>query len=288
MIEKKLLVYTNELLKLQKALILNNIHAIYLKGVIQYFALTNKWPSKIPVDIDTLIPPDSFSRVSRILRSLGYSMHLPYKSPAVRPQTSFVKTHALMPIVCDVHNQIFFPTKYIFNVLPPKLVKKITAEFLDRAKTISFQNQRFRILGPEDMLLHQCLNFFFHHSCRNEHQIYDITLIIKLVNINWEIILKRLMAWNLNEFVYYPLLLAKQVAKARIPNFVLEKLQPKSAFALFAPLFINPRTVSSPIKNMHIRFRYNLFLRFLIADQSILQKIQIVLFLIIFPTRIKP
>ena len=106
---KKLLVYTDELLKLQKALILNNIQAIYLKGVIQYFALTNKWPSKkIPIDIDTLIPPDSFSQVNRVLESLGYLVHLPYKSPAVRPQTSFVKTHALMPIVCDVHNQIFF------------------------------------------------------------------------------------------------------------------------------------------------------------------------------------
>ena len=288
MIQKKLLVYTDELLKLQKALTHNNIQAVYLKGLIQHFSLTKQWPKNNPVDIDILIPTGSFPKVRRIIKSLGYSAHRPYQSPAARPQVSFIKTDTLIPIVCDIHNQIFFPTKYIFNVLPPKLVKKITAEFLDRAKTISFQNQRFRILGPEDMLLHQCLNFFFHHSCRNEHQIYDITLIIKLVNINWEIILKRLMAWNLNEFVYYPLLLAKQVAKARIPNFVLEKLQPKSAFALFAPLFINPRTVSSPIKNMHIRFRYNLFLRFLIADQSILQKIQIVLFLIIFPTRIKP
>ena len=287
MIEKKLLVYTNELLKLQKALILNNIHAIYLKGVIQYFALTNKWPSKIPVDIDTLIPPDSFSRVSRILRSLGYSMHLPYKSPAVRPQTSFVKTHALMPIVCDVHNQIFFPTKYIFNVLPPKLVKQITMEFINRAKTISFQNQKFRILGPEDMLLHQCLNFFFHHSCRNSHQINDIALIIKRANINWETILARLSLWNLKEFAYYPLLLAKQISKAKVSNFVLKKLKPKSLLAFLTPLFINSRTVTSPIKNMHIRFRYNIFLRFLITDQSILQKIQSIFLLIIFPTRIR-
>lgn len=291
MIEKKLLVYTDELLKLQKALARKNIQVVYLKGIIQYFALTKKWPAKIPVDIDILIPSGSFSKVKQILKSLGYFLHRPYQNPAIRPQISFVKSHVLGPIVYDVHNQIFFPTKYIFNVLPPKLVKQITAEFISRATTISFQNQKFRILEPEDMLLHQCLNFFFHHSCRNKHQVYDISLIIKLTKINWEVILKRLQLWNLKEFAYYPLLLTKQISKAKVPTFVLKQLRPKSLLAIFAPLFINSRTISFPIKNMHVRFRYNILLRLLIADQPVLQKIGIgclQLLLSIFPARAKP
>lgn len=288
MIQQKLLVYTDELLKLQKALTRNNIQTVYLKGIIQHFALTKKWPAKIPVDIDILLPPNSFLQVGRVLKSLGFLMHQKYKNPATRPQVSFVKTHVLMPIVCDVHNQIFFPTKYIFNVLPLKLVKQITTEFLSRAKTVSFQNKGFRILEPEDMLLHQCLNFFFHHSCRNTHQINDIALIVKRTNINWKVILARLSLWNLKEFAYYPLHLTKQVSKANVPNFVLKQLRPKSLLAIFAPLFVNSRTISSPIKNMHIRFRYNIFLRFLITNQSILQKIQTVFLLIIFPVKNRP
>lgn len=288
MIEKGLLVYTNELLKLQKALTRNNIQAVYLKGIIQHFALTKKWPVKIPVDIDILIPSGSFLKVRQILKSLGYAIHRPYRNPPIRPQISFVKSHVLGPIVCDIHNQAFFPTKYIFNVLPPKLVKQLTAEFLSRAKTISFQNKKFRILGPEDMLLHQSLNFFFHHSCRNPHQIYDIALITKLVNINWEIFLKRLQFWNLKEFVYYPLLLAKNIAKTRIPNLTLEKLKPNKPFSLFASLFINSKTVASPVKNMHLRFRYNIFLRLLISNQSLLKKIQEMFLLIIFPIKRRP
>lgn len=288
MTEKKLLLFVDELLKLQRALISKNIQSVYLKGIIQHFSLTRKWPSKIPVDIDILLPPNSFLQVGRVLKSLGFLMHQKYKNPATRPQVSFVKTHVLMPIVCDVHNQIFFPTKYIFNVLPLKLVKQITTEFLSRAKTVSFQNKGFRILEPEDMLLHQCLNFFFHHSCRNTHQINDIALIVKRTNINWKVILARLSLWNLKEFAYYPLLLTKQVSKAKVPNFVLKQLRPKSLLAIFAPLFINSKTVSAPIKNMHLRFRYNLFLRLLITDKPILQKIQAALLLIIFPTKIKP
>lgn len=291
MIEKKLLVYVDELLRIQKELIRNNIHAVYLKGVVQYYSLTGHWPGNNPVDIDILIPPGSFSQVRWVLKSLRFLMHQKYKSPASRPQVSFVKKHAFMTIVCDVHNQIFFPTKYIFNVLPPKLVKQITAEFLGRAKTISFQNQEFRILEPEDMLLHQCLNFFFHHSCRNTHQINDIALIVKRTNINWKVILARLSLWNLKEFAYYPLLLTKQVSKAKVPNFVLKQLRPKSLLAIFAPLFVNSRTISFPIKNMHVRFRYNILLRFLISDQPTLQKIGIgclQLLLSIFPARAKP
>lgn len=291
MTEKKLLLFVDELLKLQRALISKNIQSVYLKGIIQHFSLTRKWPSRIPVDIDILLPPNSFLQAGRVLKSLGFLMHQKYKSPATRPQVSFVKTHALMPIVCDVHNQIFFPTKYIFNVLPLKLVKQITTEFLSRAKTVSFQNQEFRILEPEDMLLHQCLNFFFHHSCRNTHQINDIALIVKRTNINWKVILARLSLWNLKEFAYYPLLLTKQISKAKVPSFALKQLRPKSLLAIFAPLFVNSRTISFPIKNMHVRFRYNILLRFLISDQPTLQKIGIgclQLLLSIFPARAKP
>ena len=129
MIEKKLLVYADELLKLQRELNRNDIHPVYLKGIIQYYSLIGHWPEKNPVDIDILIPPSSFSKVRRILESLGYLIHRQYQNPAARPQVSFVKPHVLSPVVCDIHNQIFFPTKYIFDVLPPKLVKEITAEF---------------------------------------------------------------------------------------------------------------------------------------------------------------
>lgn len=288
MIQKKLLVYTDELLKLQRALTRNNIQAVYLKGLIQYFFLTKQWPKENPIDIDILIPPGTFTQVCRVLKSLGYSMHLPYKNPATRPQIGFVKSHALMPIVCDVHNQAFFPTKYIFNVLPPKLVKQITAEFINRATTISFQNQKFRILEPEDMLLHQCLNFFFHNNCNNQQQVYNISLVIERTNINWETALNRLSLWNLKEFAYYPLLLTKKISGARIPGFVLKKLRPKNLLAFFSPLFVNYKTVSLSIKNMHLRFRYNIFLRLLISNQSLLKKIQEMFLLIIFPIKRRP
>ncbi|MBI5356101.1 nucleotidyltransferase family protein [Candidatus Collierbacteria bacterium] len=285
MIEEKLLIYVDELLKLQRALNRKGVQAVYLKGITQYYFLTGRWPKIHPVDIDILIPNSSFSKVNLILKSLGYSKHRFYQQPSLRPQINFVKKLPRATIVCDIHNQIFFPTKYIFNVLPPKLVKRITSEFIRRAQSIIFQRNKFLILENEDMLLHQCLNFFFHHSCRNQHQSFDISLITRNLDINWEIVISRLASWNLKEFAYYPLLLSKQTAKANVPNSVLLKLKPKNILSSLVPLFINSHTVKSPIRNMHLRFRYNIFLRLLIANQSILQKIQAFLLLIISPMR---
>lgn len=273
MIEEKLLIYTNELLRLQRAFNASRVAVIHLKGITQYYALTGLWPKNCPIDIDILIPPNSFLKASRILSVLGFSKHHSQGDFSVRPQISFVKALPLMPIVCDVHNKVFFPTKYIFNVLPEKLVKRIGQKFFLRAKIINFHNQKFKILDRDDMLLHQSLNFFFHHSCRNPHQLRDIALITKKENINWEIVLKRLTLWNLKEFAYYPIFLSKQIEKAKVPDLVLRALKPKNILARFAPIFINSSTALSPIQNLHVRFRYNILLRFLIADQPLFEKI---------------
>lgn len=277
MIKEKLLLHVYEFLKIQDALTKSKIDAVYLKGFLQHFNLTKRWPNKAPVDIDILIPSLSFNRVKNILISLDFSQHRKYRNPQSRPQINFVKETSVGPVVCDVHNQTFFPTKYIFNVLPPKLVKQITAEFISRTTTISFQNQKFRILKPEDMLLHQCLNFFFHHSLKNPRQSFDISTIAKYQKINWHYVVKKLTDWKLKEFAYFSLLVSKRLAKAKIPDFVLKKLKSKNALPFLNLILTNPKIASKPIKNMHSRFRYNILLRFLIFDKPMTEKIKTVL-----------
>lgn len=265
--------YVHELLAVQRLLTRNHIESIHLKGVTQSMFLTGNWPARIPVDIDILIRRDSLSKTTRALNGIGYQV-IPQSSDTSEVLSVKPGQHDGVQLELHLSALIPLPLCAPFNTLPFPLVEQMSEEFFQRSQRFRFSHQMFRILGNEDMLLHQCLNFFFHHSCRSNHQLQDIALVIKKLPIRWAVVVARLKRWDLKEFAYYPLLLAKQVERANVPQTVLETTKPRNRLAPLVPLFINAYTAFAPIENPHVRFRYNILLRFLISDQTLLLKIR--------------
>lgn len=266
-----------QLIEIQRIFHEEKIPVVHLKGIIQSQYLNSTLPKLIPQDIDILIKRRNFRRVAKIFKKAGYTMFIEYpfskitvKEALIQPQINFIKYIWGRAIVFDVHMLLFNPTKHLFNILPYRKVNLLTAEVFERAQPLIFNRTKFLLLDNEDMLLHQCLNYFFHHCCRGINQLGDINNIIDSVSIRWGEVLSRAQRWKLSRYIYYPLFLSREIFQTEVSKNVLFALKPKGLLPTLAKiLFINRRTVNQPIDNPRIRFYFNILLRFFISSKDL-------------------
>lgn len=270
-----LLLQVRELSNINRALRREKIPVVYLKGILEQYSLTGAWPNYSPVDIDILVRPEDAVRVKQILNSLGYRLIIssdPGKRISEQAELTFTRRIGRFHVTVDVHTMAFVPTKNVFDVLPPALSGKIAGEFFRRRRFIHFQKQRFAILCSEDMLLHQSLNFFFHHSCRGATQLSEIATILREARIDWDAVAKRLQKWDLSIFAYFPLKLAAIIHGAPVPDNVLRVLAPRGILVPAASFLIVSGFGEQTLQS-RLSYRYNILLRFLILEKPVIEKI---------------
>lgn len=265
-----------QLIEINKPLAANNLDLIYLKGTLQSYYLYHHLPKYLPLDTDILIKIKDLGIASKILTRIGFtattslSSSIDINLQSNTPQINFINTkNILLPEIVDLHLLILNPTDLIFNYLPIKKTVDITRQMFLRKRRIKFATTNFFILENEDMLLHQCLNFFFHHCCRGKRQLHDIADIIKILPIKWPVILKRLKKWDLEIYAHYPLLLAKKICRAPVPKDVLRITTPIGPLRDYALNYINKITIDQPIDNPRLRYRFNIWLRFLLSKKPL-------------------
>lgn len=270
-----LLLQVRELSNINRVLRREKIAVVYLKGILEQYSLTGAWPNYLPLDIDILVRPEDAVRVKRLLNSLGYRLIIssdPGKRMSDQAELTFGRRIGRFHVTVDVHMMAFVPTKNVFDVLPPELSGKIAGEFLRRRRFIRFQKQRVAILCPEDMLLHQSLNFFFHHSCRGAAQLSEIATILREARIDWNTVVKRLQKWGLSIFAYFPLKLSAIIHGAPVPDNVLRVLATRGILAPVAS-FLIVSGFGGRILESRLSYRYNILLRFLILEKPVFEKI---------------
>ena len=242
---------------------------------MQSYALNHRLPAYAPIDIDILIRINKIDKLIKLLRNKGFRLSKTiYNYSEIdlyhNPQLTFVNTsNSKLPRAIDVHLLIFNPTKSIFNSMPVNKGLKITRQMFLRKRKIKFGPTNFFILENEDMLLHQCLNFFFHHCCRGKRQLHDIADIIKILPIKWPVILERLIEWDLETYAHYSLQLAKEIYHAPIPKKILDITAATGPLRNYISNFINKTTIDQPINNPRLRYRFNIWLRFLLSKEPI-------------------
>lgn len=281
--QSRLLIKLKEILRLQKIFLLAGIEPIYLKGFFQHWYLTKKWLTRDFFDFDLLIKRCDVDKIYRLLCNEEYrpTFHISFSQPSIKqalyePQIIFRK---MLPgnvaNTIDLHIIPLVPSTNIFPVISFQLANQISRQFFSRSRSVIFNRLPFGLLNNEDMLIHQCLNYFFHHACRGASQLADIGLIIKRLPLDWSVVMARLGKWQLEEFAYYPLSLAADIKKVLVPLDVLAQIKPRHLLAFLAPLFINSQTYTAPIENNFVRYRYNLLLQVITANRPVADKIRV-------------
>ncbi len=192
----------HELSKLLAVLQKNAIPIIVLKGAYLAEIVYGNIALRPMSDVDLLVKKQDLARSQQKLLQAGFS-----------PRNS--------RLVLDLHwcieNSLtdFIDMEKIWENAQPAVVAGV--EVL--------------VLSPEDLIVHLCLHLAFHHLFRvaGLRSLCDIRETIKYYSpqIEWQQIRSRAREWGVSNVVCLPLLLARDMIGARIPDDVMEDFKPE-------------------------------------------------------------
>lgn len=233
----------NELIGLNDRLTKLGINVVYFKGILDHLRLTGKLPLRPKFDIDLLVKKPDFKPLAKLFLDNGYTLFLEditkplsIKTAIKYPQVTFLKSIGGTKIIFDVHFLILNPTGSPIDLLPRKLVKKITAEVFLRRQSINLFHHRFNMLEINDLFLISCLSFFFHHRCQGKSRLNDIAIIDSSADLNRPLIAARARRWHLSSCIF----------------IVIKLLTPGRQLQFPANILINRWTLTHPIPRDHL------------------------------------
>jgi len=280
LVEIQNLLYLWEFRKLNRLFLENGLKVINLKGIALSQVLGGKsLPGRFLSDLDILIQRKDFPQIARTLRNLGYKIkkqkgvpNFHYQEPYPIHQEITFKKRKAPTLAVDIHQELVGSTQGKLNPLPLEKNQKISQDFIKRAKLVKGE---FLTLEENDLLFYLCLHNFFHHNCRGIEQLVNIAQVVEKLPINWKIFSQKVRKYSLENYLYYPLFLAKNLLGAKVPKKILDESKPKSFFSNLVPFFINQKNVFKPrsIHQLDKTNKENIVLRFLIIDKPLLWKI---------------
>lgn len=209
-----------ELARVLTSLQQDGIRVIVLKGAhLAELVYANRAVRPMQ-DIDLFLPRAQLARAAAKLRGLGYTTET--EDPA-----AWVKAH---PAGCHLPGFLKPPHPRIEVHWRLDLAQPAQAEegLCGRAQPAAIAGVDTRVLSPEDLLLHLCL-----HAC---HHVFDfglgllcdiaVTVQRHSGEISWEQVCSGAAQWQAERRVYTALRLAKELAKAPVPEAVLNTLDP--------------------------------------------------------------
>lgn len=216
-----------ELGHLRDALLKINVPVVLLKGAA-YCAQNNKAAAgRVFNDIDILVPKASLNSAEEQLLGAGWiPTHLnDYDQRYYREWM-----HELPPMehknrstVLDVHHTIIPPTSGI-RLAPQKL--------FDSALPVQDPELFFfKVLGPEEMVIHSSCHLFFGEFHKGLRDLYDLHQLFSENEFKesfWKKLLVQAEELGLSQPVFDALTETRRVFGTNIPNFIVEKLVSQS------------------------------------------------------------
>jgi len=205
------------------------IDVIVLKGAALAEIIWGNVALRQMEDIDLLVREHDLERVDQMFSELGYISYEDYKSKEWYRNNH----HHLAPyykpdkgVVIEIHRNIVSPNK-LFNIDIGKM--------WERAQSIRIDGIDTKMLGPEDLMIHLCLNIsysdLFVGKIRN---LMDLSQTIRYYgkHIDWDRIIKEATEKKFTRFIYYPLYLAAGILKAGIEKEIIDSLKDNSDLRL--------------------------------------------------------
>ena len=211
-----------ELGKILERLRHDSIQVIALKGVHVAAAVYQNIALRPMEDIDLLVKQTDLLRVQEILVKQGY-ISSKEESSGFCLGLGSAQVHLPMyrkgdSLVVEIH----------FNIVGPPFSLQLDVEKLwGRAQMSSLQGIEVLTLCPEDLLIHLCMHFSFHHGFDNGiRPLFDISQTIQHYEreLDWEQVLNRSKEWGVVKCIYLALSLANKFAGASIPVQIMKDL----------------------------------------------------------------
>jgi len=171
--------------------------------------------------VDLLARQDDLVAANRVLRRLGYTPDDSWRSEAWYE----AHHHHLAPLhapdgslIVELHRSIVAAGEARIPV----------GELWERAGLERIGGPTFRALAPSDLLLHLCLHLA-HDNAFVDGKLRDLRDMAETIRrygegIEWDAVVRRAKAWQVNRYVYWALWLARDMVGAAVPAAVLEGL----------------------------------------------------------------
>ncbi|MFA6104677.1 MAG: nucleotidyltransferase family protein [Victivallaceae bacterium] len=224
----------------------NGIEHILLKGAALISTVYEDSICRTMCDFDILVKDKDGSRAFDLLIKHGYKSIIASSEEADILKEGFNQHYPQLKktgcLIIELHT--YFSHSYNTNL----------DEIWSRSKIINIGNLKTRVMSDEDMIIHIALHKFLQHECLDNSLLglYDISLIIKNGQINWNI-LKLLTykdEYNNSKCLYVALELIRTLLKVNIDSRFLALIKPenisKNTMAVLKEfLFLNSSEINS-------------------------------------------
>lgn len=197
------------------------IPMIGLKGIVMANAVYENPGLREMNDIDVMVRPEHLERTAAILGDLGYrpmhdySVDLVLKNALHLPR--FVKKNGAQ---IEIH----------WNIIKPNTPQSIDPDELwARAVPVRIAGHDALMLSAVDMLLHLCVHTsYMHRFVFGLRPFCDVAAFIEKAEwpVDWDVLLNRAVSLRWDKGVYLALLLARDLAGAKIPQDLLSTMKP--------------------------------------------------------------
>lgn len=199
---------------------------VWMKGGALAYAVYPNPATRGRGDLDLWIQPGQVTLATRVLNTLGYSLH----SKEDRPDA--------LALLVGGELQLFkrsSPIELIelqWPVLRGEWVRHTTAgdqaAIWQRRASVAVGDHTFAAMAPEDTLIHLCVHQAIHHqfSAPWLRNLLDIHLLVGSQTLDWSELAARAAAWRLATVVWTVLRLAQRLLATEAPKEIMEALAP--------------------------------------------------------------
>lgn len=214
--------YMKELQHLLHIFNRGGINTIVLKGAAIAEDVFGNIGLRQMADIDLLVQEKDLVSAEALLSESGYIPDEYQQSRAAYR----IKHHHLAPYSHPERNIVVEIHRHIISTDNPFGIK--TDKLWDRAREGNIGTMRILILSAEDMIIHTCLHLAYCGGfIGGLRSLTDIAQAIRHYGdrMDWDWLVEESCKHNYQNYVYYPLHLAKHLLGAPIPDGVIENLK---------------------------------------------------------------
>jgi len=190
-----------------------------LKGVYLAEAVYGDVALRPMCDVDLMVPRAELAAAQSVLLDMGGVYRPPEDIELWCQRWHSLPHFAFHGLTVEVH----------WNIVRPAGPVNIDAAGLwTRARPATVAGVEVLALSPEDLLLHLCLHFGYHHRLTRLRYFCDIAETIRRLGgeLDWTKVVDRAREWNASRYVGLTFHLARGMLGASVPGHVLERLVP--------------------------------------------------------------
>lgn len=260
----------NQTIQLIQMMAEANVDVLILKGIALQVHVWRNLSLREMADVDLLVRSEDLEKAENILLNDGY---LPIEN--FRPAEYYRRSHHHLVPYYHPKAAYRIPVEIHHNIAQPKDPQRLPMEdFWRTALEVEFDGLQYRVLSPENLLMHLCIQMAFVRNFLGQiRYCLDISQTVARFgsDVKWDNVVETARRYGITNYIYYSLYFSKCFAGASIPQAVLGPMraQVSAKYVSHRMLcFLVQRYIlwSFPDKRLIPDYKLCLFIRDILAD----------------------